>query len=532
MEGKPASLYIPFLRSCTEESSSPIEGEIKGEIPKWLKGSLLRNGSGLLKIGPDQYNHLFDGMALVHRFGVQDGKATYQNKFVRSNAYQINMKANRIVAHEFGTLGVPDPCKTIFQRFASLFKTTELTDNDLVNVIMYANEPYACSESNAIWKIDPVTLESLERVNLSNYLPVNAAVAHAHEGTDGTVYNVGSVFSMHSKYRILKFPPKEKESDNTFEKASVVCTIPASKNLSLSYHHSFGMSENYFIFVEQPLQLSVPKLAGSAFITKSTTFADALSWNESEPCRFHVVRRSDGKLLDTVYLSKGFFVFHHINAYEEDDHLVVDLCVFDDGKIVNELYIKALEDFFKNNPHCPNGILNSRTKRFVLPLKVEGKIKDENLVKLPNTTATAKQSEDGSIFCTDELLTDEWFTELPRINYEKYNGKKYKYYYAIASNGKTSENFLIKGDVENKTSISWFEKGTIPSEPVFISDPNSENADEDSGVLLASLTYEDDENKVSLLVLDAKTMKEIGRATFLAKSSVPGTFHGIFVDKV
>jgi hypothetical protein len=40
---------------------------LAGCMPKWLKGSLIRNGPGNLKVGDMAFGHLFDGSALLHR---------------------------------------------------------------------------------------------------------------------------------------------------------------------------------------------------------------------------------------------------------------------------------------------------------------------------------------------------------------------------------------------------------------------------------------------------------------------------------
>lgn len=56
-----------WLRSCEQEIIEPIEGETKGVIPFWLRGQLLRNGPGSLKVGNMTFNHLFDSSALLHR---------------------------------------------------------------------------------------------------------------------------------------------------------------------------------------------------------------------------------------------------------------------------------------------------------------------------------------------------------------------------------------------------------------------------------------------------------------------------------
>lgn len=57
-----------WLRSCEEEITSPIVGKNRGHIPKWLNGSLLRNGPGSLKVSDMQFDHLFDSSALLHKF--------------------------------------------------------------------------------------------------------------------------------------------------------------------------------------------------------------------------------------------------------------------------------------------------------------------------------------------------------------------------------------------------------------------------------------------------------------------------------
>lgn len=56
-----------WLRSCEQEVIDPIYGKVCGEIPKWLSGSLLRNGPGSLNVGTSRFQHLFDSAALLHK---------------------------------------------------------------------------------------------------------------------------------------------------------------------------------------------------------------------------------------------------------------------------------------------------------------------------------------------------------------------------------------------------------------------------------------------------------------------------------
>ncbi|KAF2891940.1 hypothetical protein ILUMI_14233 [Ignelater luminosus] len=105
-----------WMRSCKQEIIEPISGKISGAIPNWLNGVLIRNGPGSLEVGEEVFQHLFDSSALLHRFSIKDGQVTYQCRFLQSDVYKRNKKANRIVTTEFGTKSVPDPCHTIFQR--------------------------------------------------------------------------------------------------------------------------------------------------------------------------------------------------------------------------------------------------------------------------------------------------------------------------------------------------------------------------------------------------------------------------------
>lgn len=45
------------------------------------------------------------------------GDVFYRSKFLKSNTYKRNIKADRIVVSEFGTMIYPDPCKNIFARY-------------------------------------------------------------------------------------------------------------------------------------------------------------------------------------------------------------------------------------------------------------------------------------------------------------------------------------------------------------------------------------------------------------------------------
>jgi carotenoid isomerooxygenase len=164
-----------------------------------------------------------------------------------------------------------------------------------------------------------------------------------------------------------------------------------------------------------------------------------------------------------------------------------------------------------------------------MPLVEKSENSRQNLVTLENSSAEAFKQSNGSMFCKPEVLCDAG-CELSRINYEKFLGRDYQFFYAVSPSADSNLVNLVKVDVKNKTNLSWGETNCYPSEPIFLAAPGGEA--EDEGVVLASMVWgSGDENRVGLVVLDAKTMVELGRCEFDGlPGPVPKCFHGWFAE--
>src|SRR5207253_9954987 len=101
-----------------------------------------------------------------------------------------------------------------------------------------------------------------------------------------------------------------------------------------------------------------------------------------------------GKLRGT-YEGRPFFAFHHVNAFERDGEVVIDLCAYEDAEIVRGLY---LENLRQRSPVLPDPQL----RRCRVRLELER--------------------------VDYEALTDIGL-ELPRIDYGGCNGRPYRYVY-------------------------------------------------------------------------------------------------------
>ncbi|OCT72536.1 beta,beta-carotene 9',10'-oxygenase isoform X2 [Xenopus laevis] len=522
---------IAPLFQTAEETPQPIPTQIIGSVPKWIKGSFLRNGPGKFEFGEDKFTHWFDGMALMHKFRIENGNVTYMSRFLESDSYKENCSQNRIVVSEFGTTAMPDPCKSIFSRFLSRFEIPKPTDNGNINFMRYQNDYYVSTETNLIHKVDPELLETKEKVDWSKYVAVNGATAHPHYDPDGTTYNMGNSYAKQgTSYNIIKIPSKGPETEGTLQGVQIVCSIAAKNSTRPSYYHSFGMTENYIIFVEQPIKINILKILTSNL--SGASIADSITWDPAYDTVFHVANKHTGELHPFTFHAHPFGTFHQINAYEDEGCIVFDLCCMKDGKLLSVYKLQNLHKDGQALDQVYNSAARSFPCRYVLPLTTDSNTpQDINLIPLGYTTATATKRADGMVWCTPESLYDTTMEEqggleFPAINYSKYNTNKYRYFYGCGFQHLIGSS-LLKVDIHSKELKIWQEEGFYPSEPVFVPCPDS--TEEDSGVILSAVVTPHKEKSTFLLILDAKTFTEIGRAE--VPVHIPYGFHGIFADQ-
>ncbi|XP_015250188.1 PREDICTED: beta,beta-carotene 15,15'-monooxygenase-like [Cyprinodon variegatus] len=430
------------------ETPEPVKAEVKGSVPSWLQGTLLRNGPGLFSVGNSEYNHWFDGLSLIHSFTFSGGEVTYRSKYLKSETYKRNIKADRIVVSEFGTMVYPDPCKNIFARAMTHFRNIipDFTDNNLINIIRYGKDYYASSEVNYINQVDPNSLETVSRENYRNHIAVNLATAHPHYDREGNTYNMGTAI--------------------------------------------IGLGRPKYVIFK--------------------TF-------------FHVIDIKTRKATSFKYYTDALVVFHHINAYEEDGHVVFDIITYKDSNLYNMFYLHNMTDETDNFINANKEFSPPFCQRFILPLSIQkDSPKGTNLVTLTDATAQAVMQDDGSIYCKPDTVFKGM--ELPGINYN-FNARKYRYFYGSRLEWSPHPNKIAKVDIVTRTHIEWQQENCYPSEPVFVGSPGA--VEEDDGVILSSVVSSDPNVSPFLLVLNARTFEEIARAS--VPVPVHMDLHGMFI---
>ncbi|XP_014276588.1 carotenoid-cleaving dioxygenase, mitochondrial [Halyomorpha halys] len=512
--------YAKLFRT-TEEQVQPIEASVLGIIPEWLTGSYIRAGPAIFDgVKGFTVNHWCDGFAVVYKFEIHKGKVTFSKRFVASDAYRKFNEVGKPVYTELGTKAHTDTSKNIFQKIVSNM-VPELTDNVGNNIFKLGNTIYLSTESSTQRILDPNDLSTNKKVNAASLLKVNLLCSHVLVDEDGTAYTIGSAFSNGFKCQIIKIP---KPSNQTvvpgleYSKGYTLATLDNKIPKFSGYHHSFGMSKRWIIYIEQPLFMNNMKMMTAYF--RGRTLLECMEWIPHEKNRFFLIDKVSGEIKPIIYESQSAFFFLHIsNAYEDNGELIIDLIGHDSSEILTKLHLKYLRnaDFSLND--------KASARRYILPLvdNLESLPEKENLIKRDKRVSAMRIK--NKIIVNGAILTEPNFN-LPNIN-PAFFCRKYKYFYATGLFGlSVYRACIVKVNVETGEVLTWKENDdAIPGEPVFVANPRCQ--DEDGGILLAGVTDLREGQKDFLVVIDAKTMVEVARAE--VEAHVPHLFHGIFL---
>ncbi len=451
------------------EDETHLDGlPVRGQLPPWLQGSLLRTGPAKWEVGDRTMNHWFDGFAMLHRFSFADGDVSYANRFLESRAYRAARDQGKIAYSEFAT----DPCRSLFARVSAMF-SPKLTDNANVNLTKLGERFISLTETPIPVEFDS---ETLAAAGVPYKPPGQLSTAHPHmdRATKGML-NYAAKLGPRTSYRFFLLRPGS-------SKPEVIATKPVREP---AYMHSFGLTERWLVLAEFPFVVNPPRLAFSG-----RPYIENYRWKPELGTRFHLFDRATGSSAGP-FETDARFGFHHVNSYEEDGEVVVDVCTYPDAGVVEDLYLERLR---AGKPVPP-----AHLERFRIAPEA-GTVSTERLIDEP--------------------------IELPRINYGRCSERPYRYAWGVGGSGGGDGGWIdriVKADVVERRSTTWSEEGCFPGEPVFVAAPDADG--EDEGVLL-SVVLDGRKGNSFLLVLDAHSLDELARAE--VPHHIPFGFHGQF----
>ncbi|KAG6329673.1 hypothetical protein ID866_9416 [Astraeus odoratus] len=519
------------------EEREPVELTVTGTIPTYVRGTLYRTGPGGHQVKTDKgttysIDHWFDGFSQTHRFQIiqtdSSTRVIYNSRRSVDPLIESIRKTGNAAGFSFGQKR--DPCTSFFKKLMSVFipEPRPPMQHSNIGVTLSINHPglsdsegaakgkgghasgiqtlLAKTDAALLRHIDPETLEPrgvVSQIKLHPELTGILSAAHAKsDPVTGDVFNYNLTLGRKSIYRIFRVSAATGETE-------ILATITDAPG---TYIHSSVLTENYFILCVWAGHYAW----GGMRILWEKNMLDAIApFDPSQKALWYVIDRKHGKGVVAKYECDPFFCFHTVNAWEEPSptspahtDIVADLSIYESLDVLKRFYynnIKSSSSAALDYAGEKRRSCDVFLRRWRLPSIDTA---DPMEIREAVTVHTAKHDHS---------------CDLPVIN-PRFLTKPSRYIYGACDRDmSTFFDGLVKYDMETQTATYFSVHGHSPGEAIFIPDP--EGTAEDDGVLL-SVVLDGYAEKSYLLVLDAKTMKEVGRASM--DCAVGFGFHGAY----
>lgn len=447
--------------------------DVRGELPRWLVGDYYLNGPSRFRRGDRRYRHWLDGDGRVTHLGFTDGSVRFTSRYVRSVKYTHEEEEDRFVYRAFGT-AFPDD---------ELIRGMALASPVNVSAYRFAGRLLALGEQGLPWSLDPETLETQGEHDFGRLSPVTPFSAHPHFDPDtGEMYNFGVSFS--AKRPMLQVFRFGTDGEMISRKR-----IPLEHPYSM---HDFSLSSRHVAFLLAPYLLDMRAMMG-----EGATVQSALRWRPELGTTLRILDRDTGEDVASLPVGNGYSL-HHIQAFEEDGTLTVDL-------------VELPEPYYPHYQVVPDLFIDAPAAsivRRVVDLERQ-ELVEERRFELP------------------------WIADFPAVD-PRLVGGPYRdvWMLAISATGKPGRKFfdrVFRFDMERgDVADSWASpSGTyLGGEPVFAPDPDREG----HGAVICQ-AFDAEKRHGRFLVFDGRDLARGPIAELPIPEPIPLGFHASFDPK-
>ena len=474
--------WASAFRNVEEELTDVPLAAVRGSVPAELNGIFYRNGPGRLERGGQRVHHPFDGDGMIAAMRFEAGRACLTNRYVRTSGWLAEEAAGKVLYR--GVFGSQKPGGRLANAFDLRLKNIANT-----NVVRLGDQLLALWEAAEPHALDPITLETHGLSRLDGVLKKGEAFsAHprfdpGHHGSPRMV-TFGVKTGPRSTIRLMEFATDGPEAGCLLHDRSD--SFPG-----FAFLHDFAITPNWAVFLQNAIAFNpIP------YVTGEKGAAQCLASQPGGKGRFWLVPRDSGRFAGQkprILEAPDGFVFHHLNAFEDGDHVVVESIVYDDFPSIGPDEDFAEVDFDK----VPEGILH----RCRLDLSRE----------IVNSERISERT-----------------CEFAMVNPER-QGLSARYAWMAVAERETGNDPLQaiqKLDLSSGETLIWSAapRGFV-SEPLMVRRPGAD-AEDDGWVL--DLIWNGSRDASDLVILNARDLSEV--AVLELPLAVPHGLHGSWSD--
>ena len=269
---------------------------VLGELPRGLNGTLYRNGPNpqFQPADPAQH-HWFIGDGMVHAFTIEDGRASYRNRWVRTGKFLAEGAAGRLLGAGLGPPpeGVPD---------SGVANT---------NILFHSGRLLALEEGHLPVELDP---RSLATRGAQDFGGAIEGPFTAHPKIDPVTGEL--VFFGYSSGG----PLVPRMTYGTLDRTGRVTRFEAFEAPYCSMVHDFAVTDRHVLFPVLPLTGSLPRALNGG---------PPFSWEPALGGYIGLIRRAEGVASLRWFRAESCYVFHVLNAWDDGEKIVADVMQYD-----------------------------------------------------------------------------------------------------------------------------------------------------------------------------------------------------------
>jgi carotenoid cleavage dioxygenase-like enzyme len=277
------------------EESTAFDLPVTGTIPAELTGRYLRNGPNPMGLDDPNY-HWFLGAGMVHGVRLRDGKAEwYRNRWVRSKAVAA-------------ALGEDWPGGPVHENMDFAANT---------HIIGHGGRTLATVEAGPLPYELTYELDTVGSCDFGGSLPGGFAAHTKLDHQTGELHAIAYYWAWDHVQHIIVSPAG---------RVRQTTDIPVSDGPMM---HDFALTASYVLLLDLPVTFSLNAVAAGRELP--------YVWNPDHPARVGLLPR-DGSGPVRWFEVEPCWVFHCLNAYDDDGRVVVDLCQYNESFDVSTLW--------------------------------------------------------------------------------------------------------------------------------------------------------------------------------------------------
>jgi len=474
--GKPVEwAERPGVRDVTREATNVACEIVEGDIPRWMKGSLYHQMGGAFF---DVDDVGLDGLAHISAFHLQDGKASYSNKFMRTKHFRNLTTSGK---RNWGGTASAMEQSGVFSRAVEWLKDLRYAFSGPKvqyvgfnpNVNVWALGPTkdgsgdirvaASTETDGVvCEFHPKTLDTLHGTatlepqkgqiitNAAHWFFDQDVSGGFHVGLelDWTLTMKGPIFTFQYVIWHGDEPPFKRVMEHPLATFPYAERQKQPDEKRAAYMHTIAQTENYLVLVESAMRLKYGDLLANHFPNGFFGLFESVK----APVNFKVFkidRENKGQLKFVGDMpckpEDRYMVWHLGNSYEDGDNIVIDVSAHK----LSEEQGTALSEGDKSD-------LNRFT------------------IDLTSKSASVKQ-------LLEHTANEDY--EFPNIN-PRFHHMQHNFIYALGNSGVRKDMSVVKlncttGETQHLEELdgNW-----LITEPIFVSKPGA--TDEEDGIVL------------------------------------------------